>query len=135
MRRLGEPLRRTPMRRRRVITGPSAKVRQLVLARAGERCEVCGVDLPVLYSIHHRRPRRMGGTRRPDTNQPQNLMAVCGSGVTGCHGRIESDRAWAVTRGYLLPDTADPATVPVRLTRAVVLLCADGTYTSERTNT
>lgn len=81
------------------------------------------------HSIHHRRPRRIGGSSDPATNSPANLMLVCGSGTTGCHGRIESNRHNAIVLGYLLHAWDDPAKVPVlHPRRGLVLLTDDGGY-------
>jgi hypothetical protein len=44
----------------------------------------------------------MGGSKRPELNQPANLLVLCGSGTTGCHGRIESDRSDAIEAGIIL---------------------------------
>lgn len=125
----------TPPRRAR-DTGPSKTTRDIVWARAGGRCELCGGSLAGVqgFSVHHRLPRRMGGSRRPDLNTPANLILLCGSGTTGCHGRIESRREQAYDEGMLLHDGQDPATVPVLLAcpgdtwPRLVLLATDGTY-------
>jgi hypothetical protein len=56
----------------------------------------------------------MGGTDRPEINLAGNLILLCGSGVNGCHGYIESKRRWAVEAGLLVPWwNADPAQVPI----------------------
>ena len=102
------------------------EVRQAVLVRAGWRCERCHVALGNDYSLHHRRPRGMGGTKRPDL--PSNLLALCGSGTTGCHGWVESRRAEAIEDGLLVRQHHDPATVPVLLGCGWVLLRPDGSY-------
>lgn len=134
----GGPLKRTAVKPKRARdTGPSKTTRDIVWARAGGRCELCGEALagPVGFSVHHRLPRRMGGSRRPELNTPANLLVVCGSGTTGCHGRIESRREQAYTEGLLLHDGQDPATVPVLIACPIdgwpklVLLAEDGTYT------
>ena len=77
--------------------------RALVLQRDGHRCARCGrsvLDFPA--SVHHRVPRRMGGTRDPRIDDPRNLVLLCGSGATGCHGDIESHRTTARFEGWLL---------------------------------
>ncbi len=84
---------------------------QLLLIRSGGLCEArterCLAPGGVLVgmprdrlSIQHRRARGMGGSRLADTHNLANLLAVCGSGVTGCHGWIEcQERAAAEVRG------------------------------------
>ena len=102
-------------------TGPSAAVVDLVLERANYSCEVCGCGFGdrrgVDYSVHHRRPRQMGGTRWTGINLPSNLLVVDGSGTTGCHGVIESNRVGAVAAGWLVLSRTDPATVATLITR------------------
>jgi hypothetical protein len=44
----------------------------------------------------------MGGTRVAEINQPANLLALCGSGTTGCHGWVESNREQAYELGLLV---------------------------------
>lgn len=104
-------------------------VLHLLVVRSGQRCEArtpaclgssSGKSGPGGYltdlsrrqvSIHHRRPRGMGGTDRPDTNTLANLMLICGDGVRGCHGWLESYRTIAEARGYLVPKVG-PNSVP-----------------------
>lgn len=54
----------------------------------------------------------MGGTKRVDVNAPQNLLLLCGSGVTGCHGWAESHRRDAIKAGIILYDRDDPLEHP-----------------------
>jgi len=105
-------------------------VLHLLVVRSGQRCEArtpaclgstAGKSSPGGYlheltrqrvNIHHRRPRGMGGTNRPDTNTLANLLLVCGAGnVMGCHGYLEKARTIALARGYLLPKEG-PESVP-----------------------
>jgi hypothetical protein len=122
-------------------TGPSATTRADVWGRAGGRCEVCGNPVAGVlgFSLHHRHPRRMGGSRRPELNSPANLILLCGSGTTGCHGRIEANRERAYEDGLLLHDGATPTDVPVMLADPyspsqwprLVWLTDEATYTEE----
>jgi hypothetical protein len=94
-------------------TGPSSAVRQFVIEREGHCCRRCGQWVADgAGSIHHRRPRQMGGTDWPGINLPSNLALICGSGTTGCHGYIESHRPEAYAMGWLVHSWEDPAEVP-----------------------
>lgn len=75
--------------------------RHLVVTRAQQRCEICYEPLHVM-SLHHRRPRQMGGSKADWINEPANLLAICGTGTTGCHGRVESFRERSYEHGWLL---------------------------------
>lgn len=98
---------------RRASTGPARDVVDAVGDRASHSCEVCGTPVgPVRgedHHIHHRRPRAMGGTDRPETNWPSNLMLLCPED----HAAIESNRTGALAAGWLVPQHADPAQVAV----------------------
>jgi hypothetical protein len=102
-------------------TGPDSRTVDVVLERAQHSCEICGLGVlgrrGVDWSVHHRRPRQMGGTRWSGCNLPSNLMIVCGSGTTGCHGVTESHRSGAVAGGWLVLSREDPAKVAVLITR------------------
>ena len=120
------PLTRKPMTRARAPkptvrtrkdTGPARDVRELVKERDAGLCVRCGAPAG---SVHHRRPRGQGGTHGAESdriNQPSWLLCLCGSGVTGCHGWVESNRAKARVLGYLIPHNGAPLdaeAVPVR---------------------
>jgi hypothetical protein len=84
------------------------------MERAANCCERCGqsvLDIPA--SIHHRQARGMGGTRNAATNKPWNLVLLCGTGTTGCHGWVESNRAEAKKTGWLVSKWEAPETVPM----------------------
>lgn len=60
----------------------------------------------------------MGGSRRPETNRPANLLLLC----VACHAWVESHRAASVRLGLLVKSGATPARMPVLLARGRVLL-------------
>ena len=99
------------------------KARALVIARDGGQCQRCGTTSGP-FSVHHRRPRGMGGTKRRDT--AAGLIVLCGTGTTGCHGWVESHRAEARDLGLLVPLTGVPELVPVKTIHGLVLLTDDG---------
>lgn len=96
------------------MTSTPSAVRQLVLGRCLGACERCYRDLtgPWGLSLHHRHPRGMGGTSNAGIHAPENLLALCGSGVTGCHGWAESNRRIAYEQGVLLRTGTHPEHTP-----------------------
>ena len=113
--------------------GVSKTTRVLVLNRAKYRCEKCGVPLyeTLYYSLHHRTPRGMGGSRQVRLNLPSNLVAICGSGTTGCHGWIESNRSVSEDEGWLVSRYQEVAEVPLQIWGVGWRYLTDeGTYSS-----
>lgn len=114
-------------------TGPDRTTRDLVKLREDWRCAVCGrvlIDFPDT-SIHHRRNRGSGGSSDPGINRPCNLLFVCGSGTTLCHGDLtdNAQRRVALGAGWVvsLNGNQDPAQVPVmHALYGRVLLLDDG---------
>jgi hypothetical protein len=90
---------------------PETRARIEVELRSKGFCEagVPGVCLGWAQSMHHRRKRSQGGDWSSD-----NLVHVCGSGTTGCHGWIEANPQLALERGLSLRN-GDPAARPVEL--------------------
>ena len=84
-----------------------AAVRLLVYERAHENCERC-FRWARGGSAHHRFARGMGGSRDPRINDPRNIVLLCGSGVTGCHGWIEHHPEQGRQEGWLI-DTLEEA--------------------------
>lgn len=103
------------------MTAVSKAVRRQVIERDQGRCVVTGafvVDPDTLrpygqFSIHHRRPRGMGGSKDPAVNSPANLLLLSGTGTTGAHGWVESHRAEAVDQGLIVSQAQSPELVPV----------------------
>lgn len=111
----------------------SMATRLAIWEREGWRCAACGRTLYLtdFYSLQHRRARGMGGTRRADTAAVTNGLLVCGSATSrgGCHLAIEAHPAWALSKGYRVGQTRDPATVPVYIHHAGwVYLTPEGGY-------
>lgn len=61
------------------------------------------------WSIQHRKKRSVGGG-----SGLSNLLTLCGSGTTGCHGWCETWPQKAEEVGWAVPSWADPARWPVR---------------------
>jgi hypothetical protein len=97
-----------------------------VMNRASQGCERCGSNRSEFWSMHHRRPRGMGGSKRPEVNAPSNILMLCGSGTTGCHGWVESNREEAYELGLLVHMWQKPVEVPVTLWHGTFLLNDDG---------
>lgn len=110
------PMRRTSLkastapRKRQRDTGPTPKVRALVLARDGFACVCCGGSvIGHVYSLQHRKRRSQGG--RSDA---PNLIVVLGDGSQGCHARIDSrEDPHDEAAGYTVRSYDDPARMPV----------------------
>ncbi|MCK9928781.1 HNH endonuclease [Frankia sp. Mgl5] len=113
---------------------PPPAIRVLVLERAGGQCESCGDELIISRrSLHHRRPKGMGGSREVTRHSPVNLLVLCGRDNTdGCHGDVHGYPTAARDAGLLVRRAADPARVPVLIHgKRLVLLTAEGTYAEE----
>lgn len=88
--------------------------RQRTLERDGFACVRCGAG-PFGLSIHHRQPRGMGGSTLAAQHAGTNLLSLCGDGVCGCHGWVESNRTQGYAEGWLVPRWAEPYEWAVRL--------------------
>lgn len=85
----------------------------------------------VAYSRHHRVPRGAGGSALAAQHSYDRLLLLCGDGVSGCHGYVESHRELAYARGLLVSHfEPDPAAVPLELAggRLVLLDPRGGFY-------
>jgi len=96
------------------------QTREAVIHRDHGQCVACGLTVATLdtpprpvaqFSLQHRVARGMGG--RSVIDEPHNLLVMCGTGTTGCHGRAEGDPQWARDRGYRVDSWDAPETVPV----------------------
>lgn len=114
-------------------TAPATACVRLVRERDGHVCVRCGTG----YSLttQHRVSRGMGGTRQPWVNLPANLITLCGSGTTGCHGWVEANPREAMRLGLAVSRYADPQTVPVHTWRGLLWLRNDGTIDMDLSRT
>jgi hypothetical protein len=79
------------------------EARALIDARSqGGRCELCG---RLGTNVHHR-------NKRGRVWVASNLLRLCGSGTTGCHGWIEHHPEYAMALGLWVPRELDPAEAP-----------------------
>lgn len=83
-----------------------SRTRQLVAARSGGWCEVCGTVRA--ESVHHRRKRSQGGPW-----SASNCVHACGDGARGCHGWAESRVDEAAAAGFHLRPGEDAGARPV----------------------
>lgn len=102
-------------------TGPDKLTRDVVLHRDRAQCAFCGKRPGGAWSIHHRTRRGMGGTRADYINWPSNLVILCGTGTTECHGWVESNRTKAKDLGLLVHWNHIPSQRPIQ--HAVHGLC------------
>ncbi len=82
-------------------------------------CERCGRPLQRGfggYSIHHRRRRQ---PPFPGVHEPANLLLLCGSGTTGCHGWVHAHPLESRTEGFIVPTWEDPVDTGVLTSRAL----------------
>ena len=74
------------------------EVRDKVLERDRYCCALCGRSIQgAQYSLHHRRGR---GGAAPHT--PENLITLCGSGISGCHGEVHRNPAASYASGFMV---------------------------------
>lgn len=119
---------RMPTKGQPMSSKPTAETRRTVQRRDRYRCAMCDRETGSHWSgdsIHHREPRSHPFDR---LHQPENLLQLCGSGTTGCHGWVHAHPARAYRLGYLVHTGKDPATIPVYYrTGGWQQLNADGT--------
>ena len=111
-------------------TKPTDETRRTVQRRDRYRCAMCDRETGSHWSgdsIHHRRMRSHGsGYER--LHEPENLLTLCGSGTTGCHGWVHAHPNRAYQLGYLVSMSDDPIGQPVYYrTGGWQQLHADGT--------
>lgn len=110
---------------------PTTKTRILVARRDGYACMRCGRDLLNGYTDHSVHHRRLRSHPWPGLHEPQNLILLCGTGTTGCHGWVHAHPERSRELGYMVSMSEDrPETVPVYSMRHKwILLDAEGGWT------
>jgi hypothetical protein len=99
--------------------------------RDGRRCVRCGRSLYAVGGSRHHRKLRSQCTR-VEKHQVQNLILLCGSGTTGCHGFVHMHPTIAYENGWCVKSFQDQLEVPVRTWHGLVYLTADGKYSSTK---
>ncbi len=99
----------------------TVEVKEIILSRAGWRCDRCGLRADSGH-FHHRTPRRAGGTSRKDLGLPSNGLLLHPS----CHDYIESKRKISAQLGFLVGYGSIPADVPIMLWKGWHLLTETG---------
>lgn len=100
------------------------------LVRDDEICQRCRRGVTGQQaSLHHRKLRRA-----VDADTVQNLVLLCGSGTTGCHGWAHHNRAAAADTGWVVSQHADPSEIPMITVGGLwrIELHPDGTKTETR---
>lgn len=87
---------------------PEDRARKIVWMRSGGACELCAAASA--DGMHHRVKRSHGGAWTA-----ANLIHLCGSGTTGCHGRVEANPDLARWAGLWLFTGDNPYTTPALL--------------------
>jgi hypothetical protein len=82
------------------------KVRRLLREREGNVCAKCGER--AANNAHHRKNRSQGGK-----DVLSNLLLLCGSGTTGCHGWVTENPRTSYLLGFSVKSWGDPASTPV----------------------
>lgn len=94
----------------------------LIGDRDYRRCVRCGVI--GAHNRHHRLLRSQGGR-----DLGSNLISLCGSGTTGCHGWVHANPEQAQRGGWVVRSDMDPHHVPLLcFMRGWVLLRDDLSY-------
>lgn len=102
-----------------------ASQRKALAGRSNGICEVCGRASAT--NAQHRKNRSQGGSW-----DLSNLLHVCGSGTTGCHGLIHANPLKSYANGWSIRQALTPADMPALvftpLGRVYVWLRDDGTW-------
>lgn len=111
------------------MSEPTRLVKELVDMRDKQRCVRCGKSLyNIPGSRHHRKLRSHAS--KAEMHLPSNLIDLCGSGTTGCHGWVHSHPHEAREHGWIVSAYQTPTEVAVDTSQyGRVLLTNEGTVT------
>lgn len=112
-------------------TNPTRETHRLTARRDHYRCLRCGNELDHIWSGHSLHHRHMRSHPFRGLHLPANLIHLCGSGTTGCHGWVHNHPKTAMEYGWIVSMGEDhPETVPVwDAHRGWLLLDNQGGYT------
>lgn len=103
------------------------KAEQAAISRDGDTCLRCGRNLQGWpASLHH---RKLKGRKVPPAEYDlvENLVVLCGTGTTGCHGWAHHNRAEAQQSGWIVNSWDDPASkYLLDLRNHMIILLSDG---------
>jgi hypothetical protein len=97
--------------------------RTLLYRRSGRICELCG-RRPATNAHHRRAPGRHWDVH--------NLLDLCGSGTTGCHGWVTEHAKLAREFGWVVRGRHDPLWTPAVICGRWRFLSLDGRYVQVR---
>lgn len=84
------------------------KVVEMVKKRDNQSCTRCGRHGG---NVHHRRMRSQ--SPKAVVHNVENLIVLCGSGTTGCHGWVHANPAESYENGWLVRSYQEPEFEPV----------------------
>ena len=111
------------------MSEPTRLIKELVDVRDQQKCVRCGKSLYNISASHHHRKLRSQATET-EKHTPSNLILLCGSGTTGCHGWVHNHPKESYKQGWLVRSTLNPEKQPVTTSQyGRVLLTNEGTVT------
>jgi len=106
-------------RGRALATNPSRATCDLIDRRDQFSCVRCGASING-GSRHHRKLRRHGD------HTAANLILLCGSGTTGCHGWVHANVLLSYKQGWLIHSWHSSTEVPILVRGRGLLLNIEG---------
>jgi hypothetical protein len=89
--------------------------------RDGDTCQRCGRNLyGQRASQHHRKLR--SACSKTEWDLVENIVTLCGTGTTGCHGHVHHNRNEAYDTGWIVHRWDDPAMIPMTMLTGTQLI-------------